>query len=69
MYITGKVVMKLTGHEKKVTDVSFHPDAKISTILTASADKTVKLWKDGTLYTVRKRVYYMVLVYGIMIIR
>jgi WD40 repeat protein len=52
MINTGKVLMKLTGHDKKVTDVSFHPDASIATLLTSSADKTAKLWREGAVVQV-----------------
>jgi pre-mRNA-processing factor 19 len=45
--VSGGVLGKLTGHSKKVTSVSFHPNAHIQgdafVAFTASADKTVKV--------------------------
>jgi len=38
-----KVVAKLTGHDKKVTSVAFHPSS-LSTVFSASADGSVKVW-------------------------
>ncbi|CAM9567002.1 unnamed protein product [Chrysoparadoxa australica] len=42
---SGKQEGVLTGHAKKVLDVSFHPSEPM--VFTASADKTAKVWKDG----------------------
>jgi pre-mRNA-processing factor 19 len=39
---SGKVLSSLSGHGKKVVDVKFHPTS--SALITASADKTVKIW-------------------------
>jgi len=40
--IDNKVVSRLTGHSKPVTDVLFHPDQDL--LFTTSRDKTAKLW-------------------------
>ncbi|OQS01729.1 pre-mRNA-processing factor 19 [Achlya hypogyna] len=42
---TSQIDATLSGHSKKVTDVLFHPAADV--VLTASADKTVKIWSAG----------------------
>mmetsp|Transcript_7366 Transcript_7366/g.6601 ORF Transcript_7366/g.6601 Transcript_7366/m.6601 type:complete len:508 (+) Transcript_7366:21-1544(+) len=47
---SDKVIHKYTGHDKKLTDVLI--DSKYSSsnvVYTASADKTIKIWKDGSL--------------------
>lgn len=46
----NKVVTKLTGHSKKVTQAVFHPETAKQVILTASADKSVKMWAGGNGY-------------------
>jgi WD40 repeat protein len=44
----GSLISNLTGHSKKVTDVSFSPNSQM--IASASEDATVKLWsRNGTL--------------------
>ncbi|MFE1747417.1 caspase family protein [Coleofasciculus sp. H7-2] len=52
--ITGKALIKtLSGHQSTITAVAWSPDSKggkTSPLLaSASADKTIKLWRDGTL--------------------
>ncbi|KDO20477.1 hypothetical protein SPRG_13995 [Saprolegnia parasitica CBS 223.65] len=42
---SGQIEATLSGHSKKINDVLFHPAADV--VLTASADKTVKLWSAG----------------------
>ena len=42
----GKIVATLTGHSKKVTVARFHV-ADAGLLFTASADKTVKMWRSG----------------------
>eukprot|EP00741_Cyanophora_paradoxa_P009519 tig00001501_g9219.t1 len=44
----GKLVAKLAGHSKKVTDVLVHPSENV--IFSSSTDKTVKVWtgKDSS---------------------
>jgi len=41
----GKIVATLQGHSKKVSAVQFHPQQDL--LLTASHDKTVRLWTPG----------------------
>jgi pre-mRNA-processing factor 19 len=43
----NQVVSKLSGHSKKVTHAIFHPDATQQVVVTASADKSVKVWTGG----------------------
>ncbi|EFJ38655.1 ubiquitin-protein ligase, PUB59 [Selaginella moellendorffii] len=42
---SGEIVASLVGHSKKVTSVKFV--ARDDLVLTASADKTVKIWQGG----------------------
>lgn len=44
----NKVAHKLAGHSKKVTHAIFHPDANQQVAITASADKTVKVWSGDS---------------------
>lgn len=44
---SGRLIHKLSGHEKRITCVSFHVDPASDILFTASADCTVKTWKDG----------------------
>lgn len=45
-YTTGVVLGKAQGHSKKVTAVAFHPHWPAqSTIVSASSDKSVKVWR------------------------
>lgn len=41
--IDGKVVSRLTGHHKALTDVLFHPSKDI--LFSTSKDKTAKVWR------------------------
>eukprot|EP00744_Colponema_vietnamica_P007814 GILI01011195.1.p1 GENE.GILI01011195.1~~GILI01011195.1.p1 ORF type:complete len:515 (-),score=148.05 GILI01011195.1:117-1661(-) len=41
---TGKVLHKMEGHGKRVTDVLFH-NARLDTCFSASADSTVRVWR------------------------
>ncbi|CAE6026979.1 unnamed protein product [Arabidopsis arenosa] len=41
---SGQILSTLTGHSKKVTSVKFVGDADL--VLTASADKTVRIWRN-----------------------
>ncbi|KAL0770828.1 hypothetical protein Bca101_035979 [Brassica carinata] len=42
---SGQILSTLTGHSKKVTSVKFVGDSDL--VLTASADKTVRVWRDS----------------------
>ncbi|KAH0930242.1 hypothetical protein HID58_015969 [Brassica napus] len=42
---SGQILSTLTGHSKKVTSVKFVGDSDL--VLTASADKTVRIWRDS----------------------
>jgi pre-mRNA-processing factor 19 len=42
--VEGKVVATLAGHSRRVTAVEFHPDAARGLIVTASNDKSMRVW-------------------------
>ncbi|KAG2327823.1 hypothetical protein Bca52824_010551 [Brassica carinata] len=42
---SGQILSTLTGHSKKVTSVKFVGDSDL--VLTASADKTVRVWRNS----------------------
>lgn len=44
---SGKIASTLTGHSKKVHDVAFVGGSQQQQVLSASADKTAKVWADG----------------------
>jgi WD40 repeat protein/DNA-binding SARP family transcriptional activator/serine/threonine protein kinase len=45
---TGEQLTTLVGHAGGVGDVSWHPDAGVDQLATASADGTVRLWDGAT---------------------
>ena len=44
---TGAVLVKMTGHSKKVNSVAFHPSADSHFTFSGSSDKTVKVWNTS----------------------
>jgi pre-mRNA-processing factor 19 len=45
-HTAGRDIATLRGHSKRLNAALFHPDASRSIVLTASADKLVKLWSS-----------------------
>lgn len=43
----GQCIQELKGHEGPIWAIALLPGQSTTTILTASADKTIRMWRDG----------------------
>lgn len=43
----GQCIQELKGHEGPIWAIALLPGQPTTTILTASADKTIRMWRDG----------------------